>query len=131
MATIEEIIKKGDEKRSAMYKKFEVFFAICDSQVIEQKKEGVNYATMYGCMFIPKNNVELVIDALKRIQKETTEELQKNIEMDNYIFYELDSHESFYTGNYREALIATQYYYPQCTMEDVKRVYDAHVNNYD
>jgi hypothetical protein len=55
---------------------------------------------------------------------------RENIDMKEYILYQLNNHECFYTGDYVEVLELVESIYPTCTMEDIRQVFYAHINDY-
>jgi len=121
--TVSELKKEQQDKRSAILNRYGIFFAFSTKQFDEQKQEDVTYVSGGSGMFIPKNNVEDVKSAFAQCLKECTKEFQEQIQLDDYITYELANHEAWYTGDIYTALEVVQTLYPECTIEDVRRVY--------
>lgn len=76
-------------------------------------------------MIIPKDNVKLVDQRLELIHKQITTLMREHIPMEKYILYELHNHEAFYTGEMDDVLELAKSYYPDCTLDDVYKVYRA------
>ena len=123
--TIEQIHKEHQKKLSAMFEEFGVFFAFSKQQFEQSRKAGVEYVSGFAGMIIPKDNVKLVDQRLEFIHKEMTTLICEHIPMEKYILYELHNHEAFYTGEMDDVLELAKSYYPDCTLDDVYKVYRA------
>ncbi|MFS2717030.1 hypothetical protein AAH068_19170 [Bacteroides uniformis] len=126
--TIEQIHEEQQKKLSAMFEEFGVFFAFSKQQFEQSRKEGVEYVSGFAGMIIPKDNVTLVDERLDHIHEEAAALMREHIPMEKYILYELYNHEAFYTGEVDEVLKLARSYYPDCTLDDIYKVYRA--NNY-
>lgn len=123
MANISKIIEEQENKISTMFTELEIFFAFSNEQFKNGKKEGVTYVKYLSGMLVPKENVDRLNDELKRINYETQQCFQQQISMNKYIRYELINHEVFYTGDTASILGLVQLYYPNCTIEDIQKIY--------
>lgn len=123
--TISEIHDGQQKKISAMFEEFGIFFAFSEQQFEQSRKEGVEYVSGFGGMIIPKENVKLLNGRINRIHEETAARMRKHVPMEEYILYELYNHEAFYTGEVNEVLKLARSYYPDCTLENVYKVYQA------
>lgn len=123
--TIEQIHEEHQKKLSAMFEEFGVFFAFSKQQFEQSRKAGIEYVSGFADMIIPKDNVKLVGQRLKLIHEEVTTLMREHIPMEKYILYELHNHEAFYTGEMDDVLELAKSYYPDCTLDDVYKVYRA------
>ena len=124
MKSISELKKEQQDKLSAIFEKYGIFFAFSNEQFNSQKKEGVTYVRGVGGMLIPKENAKDFVDAFSRYSKDCETEYQEHVSMNDYIAYELVNNEAWYTGDISVAFEAVQILYPECTIEDVRRVYE-------
>ena len=123
MKTIQEIQNANHAKHSQLYDRMGVFFAFGTEQFERQRKEGVEYVAGPCNMVIPKDNAKEFVAEFKKLSKELTKEYRTHIPMDRMIAYQLSNYEAYYSGEIDEAYEMTVCYYPECTMEDVRRVY--------
>lgn len=123
--TIKQIHEEQQKKLSIMFEEFGVFFAFSKQQFEQSRKEGVEYVSGFAGMIIPKANVKLMYERLDRIHEEVTALMREHIPIEEYILYELYNHEAFYTGEVDEVLKLAKSYYPDCTLEDIYKVYQA------
>ncbi len=128
--TIKEIRKVQSDKMSALFEKLGIFFAFSDEQFEVKRKEGVTYVHYYAGMLIPKENVALWVKESDRVSRETGEMLREHIPMDKYILHEMLDHEVFYTGSPSEILDNVQSCYPECSLEDINKVYRENYDRY-
>lgn len=123
--TIEQIHKEHQKKLSAMFEEFGVFFAFSKQQFQQSRKEGVEYVRGIADMIIPKDNVKLVSQRLELIYEEVNALMREHIPMEEYILHELHNHKAFYTDEMAKVWELTKSYYPDCTLDDVYKVYQA------
>lgn len=123
MKTFHRIEQEFQDKQSALFKEMRVFFAFSKEQFDEQKQEGVQYYSMNYGMLISKNNCEAFMEAHAKLVEEKRAECKARVSRDEYILYELHNHESFYTGDTSDALNAVRSNFPECTDDDIRRVY--------
>ena len=119
----QEIDKEREVKYGAILKELGIFWAFSDNSFNEQRVEGVTYVA--GCFgeCIPEQNVDEYLKRLKELGAETKKAFAENVDMDEYIAYELGNHEAFYTGEINDAMYAVLGYFPDVTEEDMWRVY--------
>lgn len=125
-----EIDKEREVKYSAILDELGIFFAFGQAQFDEKKVEGVTYASGAYGECIPKDNVPEYLKRLKALGEETKKAFADNVDMDEYIAYELSNHEAFYTGEIKDAMSAVIWYFPDVTREDMWRVYRAELTQY-
>lgn len=125
MKTSHEIKAEEQKKLSDLFHSLGIFFAFSNKRFNEQREEGVTYVNLSCGMMIPKNNVEIFRKKYKELRDNTTLELRYNVSMENYIRDELMNHECFYSGDYTEIFELVKSAYPECAMEDIKRVYNS------
>lgn len=130
MKTIQEINKEQEGKLSALLDTCGIFFAFSNEQFESNKKEGVRYVRGYHGMIIPKDNVKLFERKFDEYCEEKDTMFRENIDMKEYILYQLNNHECFYTGDYVEVLELVESIYPACTIEDIRQVFYTHINDY-
>lgn len=123
MANFHQLNEEFQEKQSALFKEYGVFFAFSQKQFDEQKQEGVKYVSTDFGMILPKDKCDAFMEAHQKLVEENQVRYKAEVDMDEYILYELHNHESFYTGRTDDALRAIWTNYPECTQEDVSRVY--------
>ena len=121
--TIIEIKDEEQNKLSKLFKELGIFFAFSTEQFNSQKKEGVEYVSAEAGMIIPVANVDSFIKKFDKLNEETREQYDLHSTMDEYILFELYNHEAFYACNLQSSFEAIRQEYPECTMEDVGRVY--------
>lgn len=127
MANFHQLREEFEVKQSALFKEYGVFFAFSQKQFDEQRKEGVRYVSAEFGMILPKDKVDAFMDAHQKLIEENQARHKAEVDMDEYILYELYNHESFYTGRTSDALRAVWANFPDCTQEDVSRVYRSYV----
>lgn len=123
MKTIQQLKNEHEDKLSAIFDKLGIFFAFSDWQFDEQKKEGVEYIGGGYGMVLPKANVDEWVRMFDEHTKQCEKDYADNVPLEEYIKYELANHECYYTSEYSEALEPVQLFYPDCTIEDVRKVY--------
>jgi len=100
-----------------------VFWAFSNKQFDENKtplQEGEKYVDIGGGGFIPKHNVDALIEGMKTIDK-TFKQATKDAKMrEKHILYELNNHECFYTGDITDAVEVLGEDY---TEQEVRNVY--------
>lgn len=121
----QEINKEREVKYGAILKELGIFWAFSDEQFNEQKVEGVTYVGGAYGECIPEQNVDEYLKRLKELGTETKKAFAENVDMDEYIAYELGNHEAFYTGEIDAAMSAVIWYFPDVTEKDMWRVYRA------
>ncbi|MFV0331941.1 MAG: hypothetical protein ACK5KL_19290 [Dysgonomonas sp.] len=124
MKTISEIKEAHQNKLSKLFESLGIFFAFSKEQFEQSRKEGVVYADGGYGMIIPKDNVQEYLQRVQELAKEVETEYAENIPLDDYIEYELHNHEAFYTWSTDDAFEAVKQYYPNCTSDDMKRVFN-------
>lgn len=73
------------------------FFAFSQSQLDEQKKEGVEYASASFGLIAPKDNMKELLEGLENIYKLGIEKDKAENGIENIIKRELSNHEAYYT----------------------------------
>lgn len=127
---ISELKEKHDKKLEALFQKCEVFFAFSDEQFKKGctrgwEDAGEKYYRLAGGGYYPKDRREDVRRSFNEFHAECEKDFQEHIPMDDYIQYELANHECWYTGECQDVLNVVLSYYPQCTLQDVVKVFQA------
>lgn len=120
---ITQLLDEQQEKVSAMIETQGVIFAFSKEQFEENRKEGVVYVNFGRGMLVPRTNIERIKQESDRLHREAQEEFRQWVPMNDYILYELNNYEVFYTGDTSEILETVQMYYPECAIEHIKAVY--------
>lgn len=126
--TITQIKTERDIKIAKLLDSLGIFYATNNDQYYKNKKEGITYVSDGLGLVIPRQNVKIYYEKLLAILKETKIEIHNNASMDEYINYELESYDCFNSGNYKEIHLLIKTIYPQCTLEDIKRVFYSRAN---
>jgi len=87
------------DAQTAVLEKYGVFFAFSNEQFAEKKKDGIKYVSVGMGMIVPKENVEMVLKALKKVTKDG---IALDIEENGHeaiIKRELNNYECQYTGD--------------------------------
>lgn len=98
------------DAQTAIFEKYGVFFAFNNQQFAEKKQEGVKYVSVGMGMIVPKDNVDTVFKALKKVTKEG---IALDIQENGYeaiIKRELSNHECYYTGCVDDAVKSLKRY---------------------
>jgi hypothetical protein len=125
---IHELKQMVDEKQSAIFKKYGVFFAFSDEQFEKNKtplEDGDKYVRLFGGGFCPKSKAKEMIQALEDAHKWYQEQINSGKLREEHILYELNNHEAFYTGEIGDTLEALGDDY---TAEEVFEVFKANRN---
>jgi len=88
-----------EDKQTALFEEVGVFFAFSRKQFYEQRKEGVEYASLPGGMICPKGKGVEVINRLHEIFEERVKQDIEENGITAIIHRELDNHECGYTGD--------------------------------
>ncbi len=124
-----EIKKKRADDMDALFKSLGVFWAFSNEQfkegldkLIENNlfKSGEKLVELGGGGYIPKRNVELLIDGTNIIKEIFDREIKENNARIEHILYELNNHEAFYTGSIDDTMKALG---KDFTADEVMEVY--------
>ena len=110
------------ERQSALFNKYNVFFAFSQKQFDEKAVKGVKYCHINLGAICPKDNVDQFLKEFGELQEAFTTEILADNSKYDIINYELHNHECFYTGSIEDALDALDEY--NFTREDVQEVYN-------
>lgn len=99
-----------EKKQSELFEKTGSFFAFGDKQFNEAKKEGVKYVSLGAGLICPKENVDLLLNGLKAINKKAIAKDLKENGKEAIIIRELYNHECFYVGDILNAIEALKPY---------------------
>ncbi len=128
--SIAEIKKEHEKKYSELLEKLGIFFAFGNEQFNRQKQEGVVYVSMGAGMIAPKDRVPDFIEGYSQIDKEIQEMYHSNVDMDKYISYCLNNYEAYYTCDLEDSFKDAKNIYPNCTIEDVRKVFRENRSKY-
>jgi len=87
------------EKHTALFDKYGVFFAFSEKQVLEARKEGVQYVNVGAGMIVPKEHVKVVHDTLEQIYQDGIKQDIAENGIDAIIKRELNNYECHYTND--------------------------------
>lgn len=110
-----------EKKTSALFKKLGAFWAFSDAQFEESAKKNVQYASVFGGLIAPKENIPTLLIELKVIQEEGRELDIKENGIENIIKRELYNHEAFYTWEYQDVIDKLKPY--KITPEQIRTVF--------
>ena len=116
---------------AALDKEYGVFFAFSTAQYEERRKEGVEYVPYIGGMLIPKHHYKEFLEKLNKLFKDAKQAKRNLRSKDKFIYEKLADHEAWYDGEYMRAFEDIRYVYPECTEEDLRRVYLKNRHRYD
>ena len=97
------------------------FFAFSQSQLDEQKKEGVEYASGGFGLIAPKDNMKELLEGLENIYKLGVEKDKAENGLDKIIKRELANHEAYYTNSIQQTFNAISDY--GVTYEQVLKIF--------
>lgn len=125
MKTIQEIKQEQEKKISELIKSVDLFFAFNRNQFEEGAskhplKDGDKYIQVFGGGIMPKSNYETYKKGLADIEAWYKDATKDKMIRKALIVYELGNHESFYTGDIEQALLALGEDY---TYEEVYQIY--------
>lgn len=106
-----------------------IIFAFSNEQFEQQKSPGVDYVRAGSGMLVPRQNVKVFIGLHDKIIGQTKADFKENVPMDDYISYELSNHEAYYTWDVSDAFEVVKRYYPDCSEEDMWRVFKKNNRN--
>lgn len=110
-------------EQSKLFEELGVFFAFSGKQFAEQRVEGVEYTSVLGAGdCVPKEKAPEFIRRLTEIQETGRQRLIEEKGIDWIIEYELNNHESWYTGCIDDALEALEGF--KVTREQVQKIYE-------
>jgi hypothetical protein len=119
---IQDLKQQQEDANSILFKECGLFFAFSDKQFQENKtplKEGEKYVRIFGGGFVPKSNLNKLLDGLEANRKA----YQKAVKAANLrlkeIAYELGNHECFYTGDW--SVVADMF--PDVSHATIQRIY--------
>jgi hypothetical protein len=123
-------IKKEKQRMTdELFKKCGVFFAFSNEQFAKNKtplKEGEKYISIGAGGYMPKGNYDAFVEGLKEIKKFGKKKVEENNLAETEILYELNNHESFYTGDYSDVVDMFKGTY---TEEQIRNVYNKHIGS--
>ena len=124
--TYTEIKEKKSKDYNELFTNCGVFWAFSNEQFIEGAKkikptmaEGEKFVDIGAGGYLPKHNVQKLMDGTKQIDKTFKEQIAEFKMREKHILYELNNHECFYTGDITEAVEAMDEDY---TREEVNKV---------
>lgn len=111
-----------EARQAQLFEEFGVFFAFGKKQFEEQRKEGVEYCTVFGAGdCVPKLQAEEFVRRLALAHKEAREQALSEMGIEAIIRYQLNNHEATYTRCIDDALEALKGY--SVTRDQVMSVY--------
>lgn len=110
-----------NDKQSALFDQYGVFFAFSQKQFLAARKEGVKYVDVGAGMIVPKEHVKIVHDTLEQIYQDGIKQDLAENGKEAIIKRELNNYECYYTGDIGNAFEALEDY--GITYDDVMAVY--------
>lgn len=111
--TYQEIKDKKQADYNALFNNCGVFWAFSNEQFKEgyekvkpTMEEGEKLVSIGGGGYMPKHNVEKLIEGTKQIDETFKKQIKEAKARKEHIIYELHNHECFYTGDITNALEA-------------------------
>lgn len=119
--------KKDKTDTNKLFTDLGIFWAFSNEQfdqgyakVKPTMQEGEKLTSIGAGGYIPTSRVQAFLDGMKAIEKSFKQGIKNAKARNEHILYELNNHESFYTGSIEHALIALGDDY---TAEEVTAVY--------
>jgi len=121
-----------EEKQTKLFNDLWIFFAFSDKQFEEQKKDWVEYNSIWSGMIIPKENVGKFLIEHKKIIEEWIQEDIKENWIENIIERELINHEAYYTYDIESTVYALEEYNIEDwkILEVFKQTYEKNSQNF-
>lgn len=116
-----------EENTSKLIEDCGAFFAFSNSQLDEQKNEGVTYKSMGAGLICPADNCKRLHEGLKLVNDNGIKQDIEENGMTAIIKRELNNHESFYTGDTESCIDSLRGY--GFSDEQVNEVYYSMSNN--
>ena len=86
-----------NEKQTKALEKAGAFFAFSNAQFDEEKKDGVKYANCGGGMIAESDKVDVLLEELNTIYKDSIKEDIEENGLESIVKRELNNHEAYYT----------------------------------
>lgn len=99
-----------EEKQTKLFNDLWIFFAFSDKQFEEQKKEWIEYISIWSGIIIPKENADKFLIEHKKIIEEWIQEDIKENWIEKIIERELINHEAYYTYDIESTVDALEEY---------------------
>jgi len=110
-----------NDKQSALFNQYGVFFAFSREQFLEAQKEGIKYVNVGAGMIVPKEHVKVVHETLEQIYQDGIKQDIAENGIYAIIKRELGNYECYYTGDISDAVEALEDY--GITLEQVSLVF--------
>ena len=123
MKTIQEIKKEKEQLINKLIDATRMFFAFSMEQFEQsktEKEEDEKYVPIGTGAYLPKSQVDNFTNGFEEIEKWYQQEVKVNEQRIELIKYELSNYESYYTGDYTDALEALGDEYSE---EEVREIF--------
>ena len=110
-----------NEAQTKAFNEAGAFFAFSNEQFARQKKDGINYVSMYAGLICPKENVKKLNEDLEAIHTKGIEMDLADNGKDAIILRELKNYECFYTGDIDDCVIELEDY--KISVKEIKAVF--------
>ena len=107
---MKDLLDYMQDKQSALFDKYGVFFAFSKEQFLAARKEGVKYVDVGAGMIVPKEHVKVVHDTLEQIYQDGIKQDIEENGKEAIIKRELGNYECYYTGDISDAVEALEDY---------------------
>jgi hypothetical protein len=119
---LQELKQKQEDANSKLFIECGLFFAFSNEQFHANKtplKEGEKYVPILGGGYVPKGNLNKLLDGMKATRKEYETAIKANNLRLKQITYEFGNHECFYTGDW--SVVADMF--PDVDRSVIERLY--------
>jgi hypothetical protein len=119
---LHELKQQQEQANSILFKECGLFFAFSNEQFAENKtplKEGEKYVSILGGGYVPKGNLDKLLNGLEANRKAYQKAVKANNLRLKQIAYEFANHECFYTGDW--SVVADMF--PEVDRATIERLY--------
>lgn len=119
---LQELKQQQESANSVLFDKCGLFFAFSNEQFAANKtplKEGEKYVAILGGGYVPKGNLNMLLDGMEANRKEYQKAVKANNLRLKQIAYEFGNHECFYTGDW--SVVADMF--PEVDKAVIERLY--------
>ena len=126
---LQDLKKQQENANTILFDKCGLFFAFSDKQFQEGKtplKEGEKYVPILGGGYVPKGNLNTLLEGMEANRKEFEQAVKANNLRLKQIAYEFGNHECFYTGDW--SVVADMF--PEVEAAVIQRIYRIEYKKY-
>ena len=119
---LQELKQQQENANSVLFDKCGLFFAFSNEQFAANKtplKEGEKYVSILGGGYVPKGNLNALLDGMEANRKAYEKAVKANNLRLKQVAYEFGNHECFYTGDW--SVVADMF--PEIERATIQRLY--------